>query len=136
MTTQDGERDYALVGALVEHASETEYASVQAFADALLVSRSTMYRLFRGDPRIKARTLRRAEKLLGMPAGVLDSIADHDFEAAHAAGLPPSTLAWLKQKAAAATPDQPVVKVTAKKDQDGTTRVSARGVKPRTPSKR
>lgn len=87
--------DHKLVGALIKREVQPRYASLSAAARAFEIDRATMYRVYAGDPRIRATTHRRAELLLDLPYESLDLVREHDVEGLRRCGMRPDPLRWV-----------------------------------------
>lgn len=88
-------QNHALVGELIERERQPIYPPKAAFGRALKVDRTTVYRILKGDPSVKAATYRRAEMLLDLPRGFLDAVRNLDATAIADSGARPDVVAWV-----------------------------------------
>lgn len=90
--------DHSLVGDFIAYEQQYHLKDTTDFANQLRVSRSTVYRLYDGDPSIKAATYRKAEALLDLPEYTLDLVREQDLGALNLSGLEERPMRWLSQR--------------------------------------
>lgn len=96
-------RDRALVGLLAERLLTSTITYVD-FEKRSGVSRSTIYRVIDGDPRVTTKTLRKIETSLGLPFDTLQAVTVHDWPTLRRIGVEEGLVQWLEEKASQGTP--------------------------------
>jgi hypothetical protein len=93
--------DRELAGRLVQRLVETSTTvpTWSALSVAAKVSRSSLYRMRDGDPKVTAQVYRRVETALGLPYESLASVAAHDFDVCRDMGMEEGIVRWLEKQA-------------------------------------
>lgn len=91
--------DRGLVGAVIDRLLDRGPLNRVEFAQAVGVSRPTLYRALAGDASVSQRVLRRLEAGLSLPYDTLSYIALHDWESLEEIGVPADLIQWAKRKA-------------------------------------
>jgi predicted DNA-binding transcriptional regulator AlpA len=86
------EPDFELAGRIVRWETEAFFPSLSALARAIEVDRSTIYKVFKGDPSVKTPTLRKLERALNWPRESIDAIIRHDMAWLRENGFPAPAL--------------------------------------------
>lgn len=96
------DRDRPLIGRIVEREMRRrrDLGSWTALDRATGVSRSTLYRVRDGDPRIETKTLARIEGALGLPYDTLNTAGYHDIDGLIELGVDLDLVQWIKTEVA------------------------------------
>lgn len=89
--------DHQLIGAFLESQIGRTFKSWPDAERVSGVSRSTLYRVKSGDPKVKPLTYRRLEHALDLQAGAIDRIAAHRFDDAADIGVPAEIIDWARR---------------------------------------
>lgn len=98
--------DRPLIARFVERQMRRDRAlgSWPALENASGVSRSTLHRLRKHDPRVTVSTFARLEPALGLPDDTLLLIGVHDLDGLTEVGADPGVIAWLRKELAKKPP--------------------------------
>lgn len=93
----DSEPDLLLLGEVIHQEVIRTLPSVTEFAKLAMFDRTTAYRIFKGDPRLKSTILWKAEEALGWPEGSAKAITNHDLDWLEVNNFPDRTMARIKR---------------------------------------